>query len=68
MVNKTHVMPCLVDVKDAARMLAVSERTIWRLVELGQLPAPLHVGRAARWRVTDLMSFIYPGELQTEAE
>ncbi len=68
MANKPRVLPRLVDVKDAATMLAVSQRTVWRLVELGQLPAPLHIGRAARWRVTDLMAFIYSGDLQAEAE
>jgi excisionase family DNA binding protein len=58
MATKTHVTPCLVDVKDAAQMLAVSDRTIWRLVEIGQLPAPVHLGRSARWPVADLLSYV----------
>jgi predicted DNA-binding transcriptional regulator AlpA len=53
-----NVTPCLIDVTVAAKMLTVSTRTIWRLVEIGQLPRPLHIGRCARWEVLDLLAFI----------
>ncbi len=48
----------LVDVNDVAQMLGVSARTVWRLAEVGQLPRPLHVGRAARWRTIDVLDFV----------
>jgi len=30
--------------------LAVSRATIWRMVKRGDLPAPIRLGKAARWR------------------
>jgi prophage regulatory protein len=53
--------PCLVDVEAAARMLDISARSIWRFVEQGHFPKPLRLGRATRWRLSDLEEFI--GEL-----
>ena len=51
--------PQLVDVHGVARLYAISERSVWRLTKLGQLPAPVHFGqRATRWRVEDLLEHI----------
>jgi len=53
--------PVLLDVEAAACMLAISTRTIWRLVEHGQFPEPVKIGRATRWRLADIEEFV--GEL-----
>lgn len=36
-------------VREVARLLGISVRTVWRLVAAGDLPQPVRVGRAARW-------------------
>ena len=51
--------PLLVNARDAARMLAVCERTIYNLVERGELSI-IHIGRATRFAVADLRE--EPGE------
>ena len=55
----TPITPRLVDVHAVARLYSISERSVWRLCKLGQLPAPVHFGqRATRWRVEDLLEHI----------
>jgi len=53
-----HLLPVLVDVNDASRLLAISTRQVWRLVQAGALPQPLHIGRLSRWRVIDLLGYV----------
>ena len=43
---------------DAAARLAVSTRTLYRLVALGELAAPVKVGRASRIPASDLDRYI----------
>lgn len=37
--NSVDVQPILLRIRDAAAMLAVSERSVWQLVRAGELPA-----------------------------
>jgi excisionase family DNA binding protein len=49
----------LLTIKQVARRLAVSVRSVWRHVRSGRLPAPLYpTPRAPRWRRTDLERFL----------
>lgn len=41
-----------------AKVLSLSKRTIWRMVSAGELPAPVRIGRASRWRRSDLERFV----------
>lgn len=43
--------------RDAAKMLAISERTLWQLTSLGQIPR-VAIGRAVRYSVADLRAWI----------
>ena len=49
--------PLLVDAAEAARLLAISPRTLWTLTRAGQLPA-VRIGRAVRYAVADLLGWI----------
>ena len=44
-----------VGVKDAARLLGISERHFRGLVAAGKLPTPARFGRATRWSVAKLL-------------
>lgn len=48
----------LIDVKQAAALLQISPRSFRRHVARGEAPAPVHLGRLARWRITDLEKWI----------
>ncbi len=54
---ETAPKPLLVDDRGGAAMLSISRATYWRLVSVGDLPKPLKIGRASRWRVSDLEEF-----------
>lgn len=47
----------LVDLREAARLLCVSPRTVWTLKDRGELPV-VYIGRSVRFRVTDLEAFV----------
>jgi excisionase family DNA binding protein len=54
----------LVESREAARLLAVSPRTLWSLTARGDLPC-VRIGRAVRYSLADLESFV--GRLRAEA-
>ena len=49
--------PLLVDTREAARLLGVSSRTVWRLYASQELPI-VRIGRAVRFDVADLRKLI----------
>ena len=42
------------DVGQVAMVLDVSKRSVYRLRDGGRIPAPLRIGRSARWRATGI--------------
>lgn len=48
----------LMTVDEAAATLAVSRRTLYRLIAAGDFPAPLRVGGARRVAASDLVEFL----------
>jgi len=48
----------LLDVRGVAAFCSLSPATIWRLCQRGAFPAPLHIGRAARWRRSDVEAWV----------
>ena len=47
--------------KQAAAMLNVSVRQLWRLNSTGQLPKPIRLGHCVRWRKAELEAFVEAG-------
>ncbi len=46
--------PLLITAVEFAGMLKVSVRTLWRLRSAGQVPAPVRLGGAVRWRLDEV--------------
>lgn len=46
-------MPLLVDAREAARLLAISQRKLWDLTSRREITS-LKIGRSVRYRVSDL--------------
>jgi excisionase family DNA binding protein len=45
----------LLTVRQVAELLGVHIRSIWRLSQAGEIPAPIRIGeRVVRWRLSDL--------------
>jgi len=53
--------PALITAADFAGMLKVSLRTLWRLRSAGQIPEPVRLGGAVRWRLDEVRQWIADG-------
>jgi len=47
--------------EDLAKMLKVSERTLWRLLSARKIPAPVRIGGSTRWRLAEVQEWIAGG-------
>jgi excisionase family DNA binding protein len=50
--------PLLMKADEVARLVAISTRTLWRLVGAGQFPSPIRVGGSTRWRLADVQGWV----------
>jgi predicted DNA-binding transcriptional regulator AlpA len=48
----------LLKADDVAQMLAISTRTLWRLVSVKKFPEPLRLGGSTRWRASDVQAWV----------
>ncbi len=46
---------------DLARRLRISLRQVWKLHSEALVPAPVRLGRSARWRVSEIAGWIAAG-------
>ena len=46
----------LVDYKEAASMLSIGKSTFLKYVKEQKVPQPVRIGRAVRWRVSELQA------------
>lgn len=53
--------PLLLSAARVARLLEISERTLWRLRSAGKLPRPVQVGGSVRWRAEEIRRWIDAG-------
>lgn len=51
----------LATASDIARMMRISTRSLWRLRSGGQMPEPLRIGGAIRWRLDEIKQWIAAG-------
>lgn len=48
----------LVTADEAAKMLAMGRSTFWANVKKGELPGPVKIGGATRWRLSELLQHL----------
>jgi predicted DNA-binding transcriptional regulator AlpA len=53
--------PALITAAEFAQMLKLSVRTLWRRRSAGQVPQPVRIGGAVRWRLDDVRQWIAGG-------
>jgi excisionase family DNA binding protein len=51
----------LITPEETARLLEISERTLWRLLSAGRVPKPVRIGRSTRWRLAEVRDWIERG-------
>lgn len=55
--EKSSFRPLLVDVREVARMLGVSSRTVWTLTSDGVIPS-VRVGRCRRYQLAEVERYV----------
>ena len=53
--------PLLISVRDLAKILKVSPRSVWRLLSAGQIVPPVRIGGSVRWRYQEVAEWIESG-------
>ncbi len=53
--------PIMMTADEIATCLGISSRTVWRLKAKGDLPKSVKIGRAVRWRKSDILAWIEQG-------
>lgn len=51
----------LLNVREVSEMLGISERTIYRLSDSGDMPQPVKLGSSVRWRRQELENWVDSG-------
>jgi len=59
--NDGPTEPRLLNVRDVARCLRMSVRATWRANAAGFLPRPLKIGKATRWRESEISQWMQCG-------
>jgi prophage regulatory protein len=57
----TDAAPILISAEEVAKLIRVSERTLWRLLSAGKVPQPVRIGRNTRWRYAEVREWIEKG-------
>jgi excisionase family DNA binding protein len=57
-VGEPRTSSLLIDGKACSAMLGISHRTLLRLVERGEAPPPVKLGRLTRWRAADVEAYV----------
>ncbi len=53
--------PLLIASEEVARLMGISKRTLWRLLDAGKVPQPVRIGRNTRWRLSEVSGWIEKG-------
>lgn len=53
--------PLLLTADSVARVLAISKRSLWRLLSAGRIIRPIKLGGSVRWREEELREWIARG-------
>jgi len=59
--SHSHDAVFLLSVKDLAKCLSVSKRTIWRLDSAGRIPQAVTIGGSKRWRREEIEAWCSAG-------
>jgi excisionase family DNA binding protein len=51
----------MINAGELAQILAVSRRTVWRMLSGGNLPQPIRIGGAVRWKLYEIRRWIEQG-------
>ncbi len=51
----------LVNMREAAKLLKMSERNVWSMWKAGKIPRPIRIGQSVRWGYEELRAWVNAG-------
>ncbi len=66
--GSTRMLPALLDVREVARLINTSTKTVYRLTDAGKMPRPVKLGALVRWKADELREWINAGCPNVSAE
>ena len=60
-VSSRNGMAALITAAELARLMQISQRTLWRLASAGKLVQPIRIGGNTRWRLYEVEQWIADG-------
>jgi excisionase family DNA binding protein len=54
-------MGLLIDSREAAKLLKISEKTLWSMWNEGKMPKPIRIGKAVRFSYEELQAWVNAG-------
>lgn len=67
MTEQPETMPELLNAREVAQILRISERSVWRLVSEQKLIAPLRIGGSARWPKSEIQRCLQSAATERDA-
>lgn len=62
--KSSAITSLVLDANEVAQLLGVSRRTVYRLLDAGDIPKPMKLGNATRWRRKDIELFVEAGSIR----
>jgi predicted DNA-binding transcriptional regulator AlpA len=59
--SRDSILPELLTTAEAAKLLSIGERTLWRHSRCGVAPEPVKIGGTVRYRRSQLLAWIVAG-------
>ena len=63
-IRDTSTASLTLDVTEVAQLLGISKRTVYRLLDARQIPKPIKLGNATRWRHSDIVLVVEAGSIR----
>ncbi len=63
-IQDSNIESLTLDVTEVSQLLGISKRTVYRLLDGGEIPKPIKLGNATRWRRSDIVLFVEAGSIR----
>ena len=63
-IQDSNIESLTLDVTEVSQLLGISKRTVYRLLDAGEIPKSIKLGNATRWRRSDIVLFVEAGSIR----
>lgn len=59
--TENDLKPLLIPIRDVAKILGISSRSVWRMLSTGQIIRPVRIGGSVRWNREEVEQWVTHG-------